>query len=261
MPASEAAAYEEPGSYDQYASGVAGGDYSGLEGDSTLLPKAQARVLSYPTDEHFESQDTAKKADGWDWALGSTTVPAPPKRTLQSLGVPDSLWRHFQTLSNQHSRQMSPDDPRYKEIPPEYHSAYCLDDVDDINISTPTSSKPSGSFGYPSVLYKVVSQEDGYTYALRRFDNVKCSHKIAAAAMEAWRRVRHPNIVKLYSCYVLNRALFFVHDYHVGSTTLKERYLDNRGTLLQERLLWSYISQIVAVTRSIHRLVAILIMW
>lgn len=145
---------------------------------------------------------------------------------------------------------MQPDDPRYKEIPPKYHSAFCLDDPE-LDSAT-TSARQSGSFGYPSVLYKVVSQEDGFPYALRRFDNVKCSHKIAGAAMEAWKRVRHPNIVKLSSCYVLNRALFFVHEYFVGSSTLTERYLDKRGPLLQERLVWSYVVQCAAILRAIH---------
>ena len=45
-------------------------------------------------------------------------------------------------------KQLDPSDERYKEIPPRYHSAFCLDD--------PTVQRGTGgSFGYPSVLYKV----------------------------------------------------------------------------------------------------------
>ena len=58
----------------------------------------------------------------------------------------------------------------------------------------------SGSFGYPAFLCKVLSS-DGQPLALRRFDNVRCSHSIASAASAAWKRVRHPAVVKLHSCY------------------------------------------------------------
>ena len=57
------------------------------------------------------------------------TVPAPPKRCLQTVGVPEPVREHFQSLDLFSLRQMAPDDARYKEIPPRYHSAQPLDAV------------------------------------------------------------------------------------------------------------------------------------
>ena len=130
--AEESGHYEDPqtAKYEGYGQGVVGGMYSGMEGDGRaekggprqvrggwggrgvsmrrprdlfhLTPKylppnpSPPSQTSFPTDAHFSSQSTDKVSSGWDWAQGSTTIPAPPKRTLHSLGVPDSLWRHFQ---------------------------------------------------------------------------------------------------------------------------------------------------------------------
>ena len=278
---------EEAAAYDDVTEGM----YSSLSahpsaGMSTNAAAAAAAAAAETARNNAASAGGAADAvdcdvaDGWDWAQGSSTVGAPPKRTLNSLGVPDSLWRHFQTLSNLSLREMEPTDKRYKELPPKYHSAFCLDSGDGGgnyggaggpspssgggggggggSSSSSSGSSPSfgqnasGSFGYPSVLYKVVSSEDSLPYALRRFDNVKCSHKVASAALDAWRRVRHPGVVRLHRCFVLQRALFFVHEHYPGATTLKERYIDRRGPLLQERLLWSYVCQAGAALRAIH---------
>jgi hypothetical protein len=88
---------------------------------------------------------------------------------------------------------MPPDDPRYKEIPPRYHSAFPLDENKISNSNSNNSpSNPNGlggnsysinknnasvinaasankSFGYPSVIYRVTDQIDGHQYALRRY--------------------------------------------------------------------------------------------
>ena len=114
-------------------------------------------------------------------------------------------------------RQVPADSPLYKGIPQKYFSIYPLD-------SPNTDSSQSGSFGYPSVLYKALSK-DGYPLALRRFDNVRCSHSIAQAASTAWKRVKHPAVVKLHSCYTQGRAVFFVHEYLPGAVSLRDRYI------------------------------------
>lgn len=59
---------------------------------------------------------------------------------------------------------------------------------------------------------------------LRRVDNARATPKVAAAAQEKWRRVRHPNIVCLQKCFCLHKALFFAHDYWPTAKTLTERY-------------------------------------
>jgi PAB-dependent poly(A)-specific ribonuclease subunit 3 len=101
------------------------------------------------------------------------------------------------------------------------------------------------------VLYKALTKE-GYPLALRRFDNVRCSHSIAQAASMAWKQVKHPAVVKLLSCYTQGRAVFFVHEYLAGAVSLRDRYLDGTGAQISDRIMWSYITQLIAVLRNIH---------
>ena len=60
----------------------------------------------------------------------------------------------------------------------------------------------TGAFGYPSVIYKVLSHDDGNIYALRRFDSVRTNPKIVATALDNWRRIQHPNIVRLSKAFL-----------------------------------------------------------
>jgi hypothetical protein len=48
----------------------------------------------------YEQSDAYEltEEDGFDWALGASTLPAPPKRTLQAIGIPEPIRQHFQAL-------------------------------------------------------------------------------------------------------------------------------------------------------------------
>ena len=50
----------------------------------------------------YEQSDAYEltEEDGFDWALGTSTLPAPPKRTLQAIGIPEPIRQHFQALVN-----------------------------------------------------------------------------------------------------------------------------------------------------------------
>lgn len=81
----------------------------------------------------------------------------------------------------------------------------------------------SGSFGYPSAVFKVVSTDDGQTYALRRVDAVKTTHHIVSDALDKWRGVRHPSIISLYHMSLQHhRTLIVCHAYIPGAVTLKQ---------------------------------------
>lgn len=101
------------------------------------------------------------------WGDNSSTLPAPPRRTLQTLGIPDPIRQHFQDLDHATLRQMEPSDERYKEMPNRFHSAFALDDV-----YAQTKRGTGGSYGYPTAVYKAVDRSDSQVYALRRVDNV-----------------------------------------------------------------------------------------
>jgi len=152
------------------------------------------------------------------------------------------------------------------------------------------------SFGYHASIFKVTSKEDGHLYCLRRYDNVKgTNQKIAMTVEGSWTRamvynrktqsqlqsqsqqqslppptttgkrvLQHPGIVRLVKCFYQNRAVFFVHDYHPLSMTLREYLYGLHGGMnmnmaregfrpLEEVTVWGYFTQLVSAIRSVHR--------
>ena len=82
-------------------------------------------------DEYGADEGISPPSDpGLIWAedLPNSTQPAPPKRSLQTIGIPEPIREHFRSLDQTSSKQMDPSDSRYKELPNRFHSAYPLDD-------------------------------------------------------------------------------------------------------------------------------------
>lgn len=93
------------------------------DGHSYFVPES----LTYLAEDGSHVYVGPVEEEGLEWANGSLTLPAPPKRSLQTIGIPEPIRQHFQSLDVEALRQMKPDDERYKEIPLRYHSAYILD--------------------------------------------------------------------------------------------------------------------------------------
>ena len=114
----------------------------------------------------------------------------------------------------------------------------------------------SGSLGYPSTCYKVVDRRDGFTYCLRRVDNVRGAAAVlddrAHRALQSWRRVQHPNVVPLHDAFAHHRALFFKHEFCPGAQSLQEQLLSGHGPMLPERAIWSFLTQVATALRAIH---------
>jgi PAB-dependent poly(A)-specific ribonuclease subunit 3 len=116
--------------------------------------------------------------ESWDQTFirfSSLTSAASPRWggfRATSLGVPENLRHHVESQSHDMLRQLEPDDERYLEIPPEYGAAWPLD------FDERTTRNIAGSFGYPSVMYKVIDRRSGAPYALRRVDGARASPKV-----------------------------------------------------------------------------------
>jgi PAB-dependent poly(A)-specific ribonuclease subunit 3 len=173
-------------------------------------------------------------------SVPSGPAPAPSFRALHSVGLSEDMWRHYRDLSLQSMRQMDPSDPRHKAVPLPYCNAYCLDTV--------TTGR--SSFGYPSSTFQVTSREDGNLYCLRRFDQVKSVNaRISQNITERWSAIdQHPHIVTLYQCFVLQRAVFFLHAYIPGARTMSEVM----SNTMSEPVLWSCATQLVSALRFLH---------
>jgi PAB-dependent poly(A)-specific ribonuclease subunit 3 len=214
-------------------------------GSTFFVPESMANAYESGGDSEFtpvEEEDI-----GLEWTHASTTLPGPPKRCLQTIGIPEPIRQHFQSLDLESLRQMSPDDERYKEIPPRYHSAYMLDE-------STVQRGTGGSFGYPSSLYKVVDRNDSQIYCLRRFENVRTSPAINKSVLSKWSEIRHPNIVSLHNISQPQErgAVFFAHAYHPAAQTLRQKFIDQRGGLLSEPLLWRILIQLLSAIRMTH---------
>jgi len=192
----------------------------------------------------------------WQATTAARSMPLPPLRSLPSMGTSEDMWKYYRELSLESERQMEPNDPRHKAIPAPYVNGYVLDQE---------AQQRRSSFGYPMSVFRVQSREDGHLYCLRRFDNVRSvSPRIAAVVSELWtkavantlRRTRvvdHAGLVRFHRCFMAHRAVFFVHHYHAGARTLRQRFFHIvRPTPLNEAMIWSVCVQLSSAIRTVH---------
>jgi len=164
-------------------------------------------------------------------------------------GLPDTLRHQLEAQAHELLRQLEPDDKRYLEIPPEYGAAWPLD------LDECTTRNIAGSFGYPSIMYKVVDRRSGAPYALRRVDGARISPKAASATQIRWRSVQHANLISLRRAFVHSGATYFLHEYCPCAKTLLECHFPPHPdclTLVPESTLWSYLLQLVSALRVVH---------
>ncbi|WFD29511.1 PAB-dependent poly(A)-specific ribonuclease subunit 3 [Malassezia sp. CBS 17886] len=133
-----------------------------------------------------------------------------------------------------------------------------------VHTTTGAAGDPSRVFGYPSHVYKATCALDGRCYVLRQISGVHLPQENAMAAVQRWRKLRHPSLVAVREAFTT--PLVFVYDYHPLATTLYAEHMtvkplqqDRRTGRLQsapmhvpERVLWSYISQLAALLRVVH---------
>lgn len=214
---------------------------------ASKIPDQVAESIQWgydPADVPVEEEDDGYQ-DDIDWGITGSTLPAPPKRSLQTVGIPEPIRQHFRNLDIDTLKQMPPDDDRYKEIPSRYSCAFPLDDPT-------TQRRAGGSFGYASAVFRVTDNTDSNVYALRRFDNVRTTQTIVQNAISKWVTVRHPSIVSLYFIAADKGSVFFTHAFHPSARTLKQKFIDQRGAPLAEALLWRILTQLLLGIRAAH---------
>lgn len=211
--------------------------------------------------------------------ISNNPIAPPMQKSLHTLGLPShTLWALYREMAMDCAREMEPNDPLYKAIPQTFSNAMPLENE--------ANQTMRSSFGYHASVFKVVSREDGRLYCLRRYDNVKgVNQKIASTVTQSWLHavqspqkrmnkpdvkhvLSHPGIVRFMKCFhiVHNRAVFFLHEYHPASLTLREALyglergaqinqtiLRNGFNPLPEATIWSYITQLASAIRAVHR--------
>ena len=140
-----------------------------------------------------------------------------------------------------------------------YHSLVPLDT---------THRKNTNIFGYSSWVYKAFATKSGHLYCLRRLEGYRLSNENAIRSVKEWRRVYNANIVSVLDAFTTrafgDSSLVFVQNYFALSKTLSEVHLSAGPqtlggrvapkALIQESVLWSYVSQIANALKAIHSL-------
>ncbi|KAF9649713.1 hypothetical protein BDM02DRAFT_3113348 [Thelephora ganbajun] len=121
-----------------------------------------------------------------------------------------------------------------------------------------------------SSVYRAVNSTDGVTYALRRVEGYRLMNPAAFGPVEAWSRLKHPNVVQVREAFTSqafnDNSLVVVYDYHPNAETLFNLHLKPKpptlqngrlqqsrdGSLVPERTLWSYIVQLASAIQAIH---------
>lgn len=216
--------------------------------DTPFVPTTSDEIVANEQSLPTASKPLSTRSS--DWLQNSaSTVPAPPRRTIVSIGLPEEIRSHLQALDLETLKQMDPSDQRYKEIPPRFYNAYPLDD--------PTVNKNgTGSYGYPSAMYKVIDRLDNQLYVLRRFDNVRITNNnpaILKKSLDQWKPIRHTSLVPLHLIHNEKGAVFFIYGYYTMAETVKKKYMvDTSPNLLPESIVWKMLCQVLVCIRFVH---------
>ncbi|KAG2202075.1 hypothetical protein INT46_002004 [Mucor plumbeus] len=166
----------------------------------------------------------------------------PHQRTVQSFFIPDNL---REQLTQRNEAQLMTTPARDLGLPMEvhvYHSLYPLD---------AHGEKSSSFYGHPSSVYKATCSVDGRTYALVRIEGFRLVNELAMQVVEAWRRIRHCNIVSIREAFT-TRAF---GDSSQGQAALYNSQLqqpNGNPRLIPETTIWSYITQIASALKAVH---------
>ncbi|KAL0952373.1 hypothetical protein HGRIS_006650 [Hohenbuehelia grisea] len=161
------------------------------------------------------------------------------------------------------------------------------EDVSGYHTLTPleTVSKASDrrKFGnWFSTVYRAINSNDGHAYCLRRVENFRVTQSVAFAPIEAWTKLRHPNIVSIKEAFTSrafgDNSLFVAYAYHANAKTLADAHFKSKPNgfnanghyhfqhgyqgrgghhshatqAISERTIWSYITQIASALKRAH---------
>lgn len=176
------------------------------------------------------------------------------QRLTHDFFIADSLREDLQRKSEA-TRQVLPN----SSLPTvdHFHSLVPLDTNNQKNATT---------FGFPSWVYKAISNVDGNTYVLRRIEGFKLTNEKHIMAVKPWKRINNGSVVSVLDAFTTgvfgDRSLIFVTDYFPLSKSLAEHHMSYSGNsrygsrpnvpLVREDILWGYIVQLASALKAIH---------
>jgi PAB-dependent poly(A)-specific ribonuclease subunit 3 len=179
-------------------------------------------------------------------------------RSMADLFCPEALRADLASRPAQSALMLDPDDPRMAFTPDRVHEFHTLFPLD-----APSDEPQVGSLGFASRVYKALSELDGGTYVLRKFDGVRITGDHNSARKQ-WAEMAHPSLVRLRNIFITSdfdggqsNALTFVHDFVFGAATLEERHMRPPADgaplgAVGEELVWCYAAQLMSALRFLH---------
>lgn len=239
-------------------------------------PKQQNPYLNTPTPTVGSASVNAHSVGATDFMFHSQGTqayplnhhlyaPAPPPRlvaplkahetNINDMFIPNDL-RELLTKKNEATLQTLPQLslPEHVGV---YHSLVPIDSSFD---------QISNVYHLPSYVYKVLSNQDGLPYVLRRIDQgskLQIQNENPFANVKRWKALKNPNIARLSDAFTSitlstngEPSLFLAYDYYPLANTLQEQHISRKlgGKLepITEDILWSYLVQLTGALLSIH---------
>ncbi|KAG7087447.1 hypothetical protein E1B28_013413 [Marasmius oreades] len=201
-----------------------------------------------------------------DYHLYTSTIP--PSFVSSSTGChfvpPSSELRELLQARSEEVRGAPPVGQGLSEEIQGYHTLTPL--------NTTNSSDKRKLFNWSFVVYRAIHRSDGIPYALLRVENFRLMQQAAFNSIEAWSKIRHPNIVSVHEAFTTrsfnDNSLVVAYSYYAQAETLYDAHmkpkLSYQGNYqghpqqppplvaIPERVLWSYIIQIASAIMRVH---------
>lgn len=176
----------------------------------------------------------------------------PNERSISDLFIPNQLREYIQQKNEASLRSIANGQLNLPLHIGPYHSLYPIDKHFD---------KTDKAFGYPSTVFKCMSNIDGRMYCMRRLEDVPITSGRFLEPIKQWSLVDNSNVVKVYDAFTTkafgDMSLIVIYDYHPLSLNLMETHFFRIGNrdpeLITESVLWSYLVQLVNATTAIHQ--------
>lgn len=175
------------------------------------------------------------------------------ERTVNDLFIDNSLREYLQLKNEESLKSVSNNELDLPSHVGVYHSLYPIDH----NFEYSTKS-----FGYTSMVYKCMSNEDGKLYTMRRLQNVPITSASVLKSVKKWKKLDCANCVKVYDVFTTrafnDNSLILIYDYYPMSLTLLENHFmsfpGKNPDLITEDCLWNYTTQLLNAIIEVNKL-------
>ncbi|KZT37126.1 hypothetical protein SISSUDRAFT_1048869 [Sistotremastrum suecicum HHB10207 ss-3] len=220
-----------------------GADYNGISAMDSYYSPHKTNFIRQPLNYH----------------LYSNPIPPNPQASTARFFVSDSTREELQKRSETIYASVSLGTGVPEDVAG-YHSLSPLE---------PTGGERRKSFGnWHSTVYRAIKATDGITYALRRVESFRLVQEAAFKSIDAWTRIRHPNIVAIREAFTTrsfnDSSLVVVYDFHPNASTLFDThirpkpltYMNGRiqpqNAPIPERVIWTYLIQLANAIKTVH---------